>query len=237
MRVIPAIDLREGRCVQLIGGAYDREAIRLDDPVDVARRWSESGFGVLHIVDLDAATGRGSNRNLVRRILESVECETQVGGGVRESEDVDDLLSSGADRVIVGTRALEDPDWISATASGNADRVIVAVDIRERVVVTHGWSGSLDRSYREVVADLGKLPLAGLLVTAVHREGLMSGTDLPLMKEVIEKSALPVQASGGITTIEDLRALKAVGVADVIIGMALYTGALDQRAVIEEFNQ
>jgi phosphoribosylformimino-5-aminoimidazole carboxamide ribotide isomerase len=237
MRVIPAVDLREGRCVQLIGGSYDHEAIRLDDPVGVAERWSKAGFGVIHVIDLDAATGHGSNRDVVREILETVNCNTQVGGGVRTSDDIDDLLTAGADRIIVGTRALEDPAWLALAASEKPDRLIVAVDIKERGVVTHGWSGTHSRNYRDVVAELGSLPLAGLLVTAVHREGLMRGTDLELMRDVVETSKLPVQASGGIATIEDLRALRGIGVADVIVGMALYTGMLDQRAVIEEFNQ
>jgi phosphoribosylformimino-5-aminoimidazole carboxamide ribotide isomerase len=237
MRVIPAVDLRDGQCVQLIGGSYDREAIRLDDPVGVADRWSKAGFGVIHVIDLDAATGRGSNRDLVRQILGTVDCDTQVGGGVRTSDDIDDLLAAGADRVIVGTRALEDPAWLALAAEENPQRLIVAVDIKDRGVVTHGWSGTLSRGYREVVAELGGLAMGGLLVTAVHREGLMSGTDLELMRDVVETSTLPVQASGGIATIEDLRALKEIGVADVIVGMALYTGALDQRAVIEEFMQ
>src|SRR5213083_1260329 len=105
MMVIPAVDLREGHCVQLVGGSYDREAIRLDDPVDVAARWERAGFPLLHIVDLDAATGRGSNRDTIRRILQSTECETQVGGGVRTNRDVDHILGAGADRVIIGTRA------------------------------------------------------------------------------------------------------------------------------------
>src|SRR5438067_1819080 len=108
MILVPAIDLREGHCVQLIGGSYDREAIRLDDPVDVAARWERVGFRTLHVVDLDAATGHGSNRDVILKILESRKCETQVGGGIRSTEDVDELLEAGADRVIIGTRAIDD---------------------------------------------------------------------------------------------------------------------------------
>ena len=237
MKIIPAVDLRDGRCVQLVGGSYEREAIRFDDPVDVASRWQRSGFPSLHVVDLDAATGRGSNRDVIRRILESSDCETQVGGGVRTTKDVDELLEAGADRVITGTRGLEDPDWLAGVADANPGRVVVAVDIRDRGIVTRGWTGTHERDFRDVVPELGALPLAGLLVTAVHREGLMEGTDLPLMREVLNHSTLPVQAAGGIGTIDDLRALKALGVSAVILGMALYTGALDPGAIIEEFAQ
>jgi phosphoribosylformimino-5-aminoimidazole carboxamide ribotide isomerase len=237
MMVIPAVDLREGRCVQLVGGSYDREAIRFDDPVDVAGRWQRSGFPALHVVDLDAATGRGSNRDVIRRILESSECETQVGGGIRTTEDVDELLGAGANRVITGTRGLEDPAWLASVADANPGRVVVAVDIRDRRVVTRGWTGAHERDFRDVVPELGSLPLAGLLVTAVHREGMMEGTDLPLMREVMDHSTLPIQAAGGVGTIDDLRALKELGISAVIVGMALYTGALDPGAIIEEFAQ
>ncbi|HEY3257310.1 MAG TPA: 1-(5-phosphoribosyl)-5-[(5-phosphoribosylamino)methylideneamino] imidazole-4-carboxamide isomerase [Gemmatimonadaceae bacterium] len=237
MIVIPAIDLREGHSVQLVGGSYDREAIRFDDPVEVAARWQRARFPRLHIVDLDAATGHGSNRDVIRRILGSTECETQVGGGVRTTEDVDELLRAGADRVITGTRGLEDRAWLIDVAESNPGRVIVAIDIRERRIVIRGWTKVIEHDFQEVVSELTALPLGGLFVTAVHREGMMQGTDLPLMREVLAHSTLPVLAAGGVGTIDDLRALKELGVAAVVVGMALYTGALDAGAVIEEFAQ
>jgi len=237
MIVIPAVDLREGHCVQLVGGSYDREAIRFDDPVEVAVRWQRSGFPALHVVDLDAATGRGSNRDLIRRILEQSESHVQVGGGVRKTSDVEELLAAGADRVITGTRGLEDAEWLASVADANPGRVVVAVDIRDRGIVTRGWTGAFERDFRDVLPDLSMLPLGGLLVTAVHREGMMEGTDLPLMREVLAHSALPIQAAGGIGTIDDLRALEELGVSAAILGMALYTGALDPGAIIEEFPQ
>ena len=237
MIVIPAVDLREGHCVQLVGGSYDREAIRLDDPVDVAARWEREGFRTLHIVDLDAATGRGSNREVIRKILESTQCETQIGGGVRTTEDVDELLEAGADRVIIGTRAIDDAAWLMEVAQSNPGRVIVAVDIKDEKIVTRGWTVTSERNFRLVVSELSKLPLYALLVTAVHREGMMRGTDLSLMREVLGHSSLPVQASGGIGTMDDLRELKEIGVSAVVLGMGLYTGALDPDLLLEEFAQ
>ena len=237
MIVIPAVDLREGHCVQLVGGSYDREAIRLDDPVDVAARWEREGFRTLHIVDLDAATGRGSNREVIRKILESTQCETQIGGGVRTTEDVDELLEAGADRVIIGTRAIDDAAWLMEVAQSNPGRVIVAVDIKDEKIVTRGWTVTSERNFRLVVSELSKLPLYALLVTAVHREGMMRGTDLSLMREVLGHSSLPVQASGGIGTMDDLRELKDIGVSAVVLGMGLYTGALDPDLLLEEFAQ
>src|SRR6266550_6024791 len=237
MIVIPAVDLREGHGVQLVGGSYGREAIRLDDPVEVAARWERAGFRTLHIVDLDAATGRGSNRDVIRKILESTKCETQVGGGVRTTENVDELLEAGADRVIIGTRAIEDTAWLMDVAQSNPGRVIVAADIKDGKIVTQGWTATSERDFRLVVSELSKLPLYALLVTAVHREGMMQGADLSLMREVLGHSSLPVQASGGIGTIDDLRALKNLGVAAVVLGMALYTGALDSALLLGEFAQ
>jgi phosphoribosylformimino-5-aminoimidazole carboxamide ribotide isomerase len=237
MIVIPAIDLREGYCVQLVGGSYDREAIRFDDPVAIAARWEGARFPTLHIVDLDAATGRGSNRDVVRRILESTGCETQVGGGVRTTEDVDELLRAGADRVITGTRGIEDRAWLIDVAESNPGRVMVAVDIRERAIVIRGWTKVIENDFHEVISELTALPLGGLFVTAVHREGKMQGTDIALMQEVLACSSLPVQTSGGIGTIEDLRALRDLGVSAVVVGMGLYTGALDPDTLIEEFAQ
>jgi phosphoribosylformimino-5-aminoimidazole carboxamide ribotide isomerase len=237
MIVIPAVDLREGHCVQLIGGSYDREAIRLDDPVDVAARWERAGFRTLHIVDLDAATGHGSNRDVIRKILESTKCETQVGGGVRTTEDVDEILEAGADRVIIGTRAIDDVAWLMEVARSNPGRVIVALDINDEKIVTRGWTATSERDFRLVVTELSKLALCAILVTAVHREGMMQGTDLSLMREVLGHSSLPVQASGGIGTMDDLRELKEIGVSAVVLGMGLYTGALDPGLLLKEFAQ
>jgi phosphoribosylformimino-5-aminoimidazole carboxamide ribotide isomerase len=237
MIVIPAVDLREGHCVQLIGGSYEREAIRLDDPVDVARRWETAGFRTLHIVDLDAATGHGSNRDVILKILESTKCETQVGGGIRTTEDVDELLEGGANRVVVGTRAIDDVAWLMEVAQSKPGRVIVAADIKDEKIVTRGWTATSERDFRLVISGLSKLPLHALLVTAAHREGLMQGADLPLMREVLGHSSLPVQASGGIGSMDNLRALKDLGVAAVVLGMGLYTGALDPDLLLEEFAQ
>jgi phosphoribosylformimino-5-aminoimidazole carboxamide ribotide isomerase len=237
MLAIPAIDLREGHVVQLVGGEYDREEVRLDDPVRIARQWALAGFTRLHLVDLDAATGRGANGDLITQVLAEDAAACQVGGGVRTEADVRSLLDAGAAAVVLGTRAIEDPDWLERMATANPGRCLLAADVRDRKVVTRGWSRTLARDVLSVVDDVASLPLAGLLVTAVHREGLMQGTDLPLMEDVVDASPFPVFASGGIGTLSDLRALEDRGVAAAVIGMALYTGAIDPRLVAEEFAQ
>ena len=237
MIAIPAVDLRDGACVQLVGGSFAEEKVRLENPVDVARSWEHYGFRRLHVVDLDAATGRGSNIAIVRSLLFDGGIPIQVGGGVRSDELVEELLEAGAASVILGTRAIEEPEWLAEIAFRYPGQIIVACDVRERRVTTRGWAHTLPVDILDVVHELNPLPLAGLLVTAVHLEGQMQGTDLPLMEDVAESSHFPVYASGGVTTMQDLRALEHRGLAGVVIGMALYTGALDPVVVAGEFGE
>lgn len=237
MIVVPAVDLRDGACVQLVGGEYAEEKVRLEDPVAVAREWERYGFRRLHVVDLDAATGRGSNDRVIRDILATSGLEVQVGGGIRDADRIERLLDDGAVRVVLGTRALEHPDWLAEMTEQFPGQLVVAADVRERQVVTRGWSKRLGRNVLDVIEELNELPLAGILVTAVHREGQLQGTDLFLMEDVVEASATPVTASGGISTMHDLRELEERGIAGAVVGMALYTGALDPRVVAEEFAE
>jgi phosphoribosylformimino-5-aminoimidazole carboxamide ribotide isomerase len=237
MLAIPAIDLRQGAVVQLVGGDYAKEEVRIEDPREVLRTWTMAGFQRLHVVDLDAATARGSNLAIVRDLLDESLLPVQAGGGVRTTEQVDDLLAAGAGWVVVGTRAIEEPGWLEEIAGANPGAIIVAADVRERRLVTHGWARAFPRDILDFVAELSGFPLGGLLVTAVHHEGRMQGTDLPLMEDVVEACAWPVLASGGIATMADLRALEDRGLAGAVLGMALYTGALDPQVVAEEFIQ
>jgi phosphoribosylformimino-5-aminoimidazole carboxamide ribotide isomerase len=237
MIAIPAVDLRDGACVQLVGGSYADERIRLDDPAAVACRWEQLGFRRLHVVDLDAATGRGENEGVVERILSRSGAAVQVGGGIRFASQVQRLLCKGARYVVVGTRAVENPAWLHDLAFHHPGSVIVAADVRERNVVTHGWDHVLPTDILALVDQLAALPLAGVLVTAVHVEGRMAGPDLDLVDDIVKRTRHPLIASGGVGTLDDLRALERRNVAGAVIGMALYTGALDARAVAEEFAE
>jgi phosphoribosylformimino-5-aminoimidazole carboxamide ribotide isomerase len=236
MLAIPAIDLREGSVVQLLGGDFDKEKVRLGDPRDVARRWAGYGFRRLHVADLDAAAGRGNNRATVRDLLADASTRVQVGGGIRTTEEVESLLFDGAERVVVGTRAIDEPEWLRSIADANPGAIVLAADVRERRIVTHAWTRVLPRNILDLIDELSGVPLGGLFVTAVHREGQLAGTDLPLMEDVAEASEWPVLASGGISSLNDLRALEARGLAGAVVGMALYTGILDPRVLVEEFS-
>jgi phosphoribosylformimino-5-aminoimidazole carboxamide ribotide isomerase len=237
MLAIPAIDLRDGCVVQLVGGDFDKEKIRIGDPRDVARRWAGYGFQRLHVVDLDAAMGRGTNRPVVRDLLADATTPVQVGGGIRTTSDVESLFSDGANRVVIGTRGIDEPDWLRDIADAFPGAIVLAADVRDRRIVTHGWTRELPRNILDLIEDLAGIPLGGLLVTAVHREGQLAGTDLPLMEDVAEASEWPVIASGGIASMQDLRALEDRGLAGAVVGMALYTGILDPRVLAEEFAE
>ena len=235
MRVFPAIDLRGGACVQLVGGSPDAEKIRLPDPVEVAKRFKTAGFQVLHLVDLDAALGTGSNAPAIQKVLEGSGLQAEVGGGVRDADAIQRLLDLGASRVIVGTRALEDPRWLEEMAFKFPGKLILAADTRGRQVVTRGWTRTLTQDVAALVAGVDPLPLAAILVTAVHVEGLEGGTDQALMSELVEATRHPLHASGGIASMEELRQLSTAGVAAAVLGMALYTGKIDARAAAKEF--
>ena len=236
MQVIPAIDLREGACVQLVGGSYADERVRVANPLAVAENWSRLGFGRIHLIDLDAATGRGSNRETVRTILDGRGAkQVQCGGGVRNLATITELFAAGASEVVLGTRAIEDHPWLDDIVLRYPNRIIVAADTRGRQLVTRGWSETDGRNVIDFIEKLSSLPLAAVLVTAVDREGRLEGPDVALMREIALRSKAPLQASGGVRNVDDLRALAEVGVSATIIGMALYTGMLDPQTIIEEF--
>ncbi len=237
MIAIPALDLRGGACVQLAAGSYDEEVIRIPDPVGVAIAWRQYGFRHLHIVDLDGVAGRGNNTTEIQAILDATDVEVQVGGGIRSRELIQRTLDDGAQRVIIGTRALEDPDWLAEMSGLFPGSIVVAADVRDRKLLSHGWTRTQPKLVLDLVEDLNGLPLAGVLVTAVHREEAMRGTDLPLMEDVADAAEFPVFASGGLGTINDLRALADRGVAAAIVGMALYSGAMNPWIVADEFAE
>lgn len=236
MIAVPAVDLRGGRCVQLVGGRPEEEKVSLADPVEIARGWWENGFRQLHVVDLDAALGSGHNRELVAELCTVTDAVVQVGGGLRDDDAVARVLESGARRAIVGTRAVEDPEWLARMAGEHPGRLVVAADVREGVVLRRGWTEGSGQEVEAFVDGLADLPLAGILCTDVGREGRMEGIDLEAMAAVIDATDHPVQVSGGVTSMEDLRSLDAARAAGAVLGMALYTGALDPETVAREYG-
>ncbi len=236
MIAVPAVDLKDGRCVQLVGGRPEEARVTLPDPVGVAQDWRERGFRVLHVVDLDAALGRGGNLDLVARLVREAPGEVQVGGGVRDGERARTLLELGVDRVIVGTRAVDDRDWLVRLAESHPDRIVVAADIRDGRILRKGWTESTELEIASFLEDMREVPLAGILCTDVGREGQVRGIDRNGVEAVLAAARHPVWISGGVTTIEELRFLRDAGAMGAVLGMALYTGALDADSVAEEFG-
>lgn len=236
MIAIPALELRDGACVQLAANSYDREVIRIPDVVGVELAWRQYGFRHLHVIDLDAMTGRGTNSELIQTILSRTESETQVGGGVKTRDGIEQLLSDGAERVVIGSRGLEDPDWLAEMSALFPGSIIIAADVRDRMVLAQGWARVRPMLVLDLVDELNHLPLAGLIVTVSNYED-MTGSHLALMEDVAEAADFPVLAAGPFAGINDLRAISDRGVAGAIIGMALYSGAMDPRIVAEEFAE
>lgn len=236
MIVYPAIDLRGGRAVQLVGGVPDTERVSLPDPVATAKHWVETGFRALHIVDLDAALGDGSNFEIILELIESAGVPIQVGGGIRGDEIADRLLEAGANRIITGTRAIEDFEWVSALAERWPGRVVIACDIRDGQVLTRGWTESTGLEASTFLARYDELPLAALLVTDVTREGQLEGVDTERFRALVQSTRHPLQAAGGIRDLDDIRALERAGVTGAVAGMSLYTGTLDPEAAARNFT-
>ena len=237
MIAIPAVDLMGGRVVQLVGGSPAHEQVSLPEPLAVAGQWIADGFAALHVIDLDAALGTGDNRAVVAELLRDSDVPVQVGGGIRDDDAVDALLEAGAARVIVGTRAIEDGDWLRRMALEHPGQIVLAADVREGHIVTHGWTQNTQLDATRMLRSLDELPLAAVLVTDVTSEGRMQGADVVLFETLVGACAHPLYASGGISGDPDLTALAGVGVTAAILGMALYTGALDAPTTARSYRE
>jgi phosphoribosylformimino-5-aminoimidazole carboxamide ribotide isomerase len=235
----PAIDLRGGRCVRLYQGDYGSETVYADDPVALARAFAAAGAPWLHVVDLDAArTGRTVNRAAVAAIAAAVDVPVQAGGGVRDDAAADALLASGVRRVVVGTAALDDPGWVRRLAARHPGRVAVGLDARGRDVAVRGWVEGSGEDLIDVARGFDDAGVAALVVTEIGRDGTLEGPDLGQLAAVLDATGLAVVASGGVGTLDDLRALAALDVggrrlAGAIVGRALYEGAFPVSEAVE----
>jgi phosphoribosylformimino-5-aminoimidazole carboxamide ribotide isomerase len=231
MDLLPAIDLRDGRCVRLYQGDYARETVYGNDPVAQAQAFAAEGARWIHVVDLDAArTGKPRNHDLVAAIAAAVDVAVQSGGGVRDDATADALLSRGVRRVVVGTAALERPDWVRCLAARHPGRVAVGLDARGRDVAVHGWVEGSGHDLVDVARRFEDAGVAALVVTEIGRDGTLAGPALDQLAAVLEATVIDVVASGGVGTLADLRVLSALEVdgrrlAGAIVGRALYEGA------------
>ena len=237
MIVYPAIDLRGGRCVRLLEGAFERETVYGDDPVAVARGFEAAGAGWLHVVDLDGArAGRPVQADLVAAICAAVRIPVQVGGGLRDAAAVDAALAAGATRAVLGTVAVQDPERAATICRARPGRVALGLDARDGRLRVAGWTEGAETTATAAAALAAELGAAAVIYTDIGRDGTERGPDLEGTRAVARAAGVPVIASGGIGALEHVRAVAALGVAGVIIGRALYTGAVglaDALAVAE----
>jgi phosphoribosylformimino-5-aminoimidazole carboxamide ribotide isomerase len=227
MEIWPAIDIRGGQCVRLREGDFRRETVFADDPVLVARRWQAEGAPRLHVVDLDGARqGRPVNRDVVQRIVAETGLPVELGGGVRDVADLAAYLAAGVARVVLGTRAFEDPDWLAEMARENPGRVVLGLDARNGRLSGRGWLENTGLDVIEYVTRLPRLPLAAIVYTDIARDGVMKGPNVEATRRLAEATAIPVVASGGVARLADVIALSELPIAGMIIGRALYEGAV-----------
>ena len=237
MILYPAIDIRGGKAVRLLQGDYARETTYDADPVDAARRWADEGAQFLHVVDLDGAkAGKPRNLEAVERIAAAVACPIQVGGGLRDGESVTMLLDAGAQRVVIGTAALRDPEFLEAMLTAHGEDVVVSVDSRNGKVALQGWTEAGEEGVVDAVAALGKRGVARFLCTAIEVDGTMEGPALGDLTRIAAATEAQVIASGGVGDLSDLEAiadLAAPNVEGAIVGRALY----EQRFTVAEAIQ
>ncbi len=223
MQVIPAIDIRAGRCVRLRQGDFQQETVFGDDPAAMAARWESEGAGRIHLVDLDGAkTGQPVNVESVRQIVRQVRVPCQLGGGVRDQATIAAWLEAGLDQVVIGTQALRDPDWFSRMAAAYPDRLLLGLDARDGRVATEGWLELSGVAALTLARQFDGLPIAGIIYTDIARDGTLEGPNLDAIAALAHAVRTPVIASGGVGELSDLERLAGLPIVGCIVGRALY---------------
>lgn len=236
MLIIPAIDLKEGKCVRLIQGDYNKETVYSNNPVEIAKKWESKGAEFMHLVDLDgAAKGEPVNITVIEDIIKNIRnINVQVGGGIRANDTVDRLLEIGVKRVIIGTKAVKSPKWIEKLCNMFPGKIAVAVDTKNGNVATEGWLQTEKKSAINFVKELLKYKLCSLIVTDIKKDGMLEGPNLSLMENFKKEiKGIPLIASGGVSSITDIEALNKLDIDGVIIGKALYDGKIKLEEAIK----
>ena len=233
MLILPAIDLRNGKCVNLVQGCAGEETIFSDQPVEMAMQWQQGGAQYLHLVDLDGAFGEVSdNLHIVREVVETLQVPAQLGGGIRTMDRLDVVLELGVTRAILGTAALKNPPLVEAACKKYGARIAVGIDAKDGMVATEGWLDVSEKSALAFAQEMEDCGVQTIIYTDIKSDGMLQGPNLETTEVIADAVSVDVIASGGITSIRDVQALKAIGVHGAIVGRALYTGALDLQDAI-----
>jgi len=241
MIVIPAIDIKNGKCVRLLQGRMDAETVFSDDPAAMGRRWEGEGAELIHVVDLDGAVGkRPVNLDTIRLIIDRVHVPIQVGGGIRDIETVRMYMQQGVSRVVIGTEAIKNPDLVKTACREFPDRIVVGIDAMGGKVAIEGWTKTTEVTAVELAKQFEGCGVAAINFTDIERDGMRTGPNLMETEKLALSISIPVVASGGVSSMEDIKnlaPLESAGVVGVITGRALYDGSLELKAAIEIFNK
>ena len=233
MKIWPAIDLRGGNCVRLKQGDYNQETVFGDNPGAMALQWCKQGAECMHLVDLDGARdGLWINQDSVRSIIEAIDVPCQLGGGVREEATIELLLGLGVSRLIVGTKALKEPSWFSSMVEKFPHKLALGIDARDGMVATDGWLETSETTAISLAQQFENQPVAAIIYTDISRDGMMQGANVTGMAEMKQATSIPVIASGGVTTLDDVKQLREAGLDGAIIGRSLYDGVIDLAEAI-----
>jgi phosphoribosylformimino-5-aminoimidazole carboxamide ribotide isomerase len=237
MEIIPALDLRQGKCVRLYQGDYAKETVFSHEPVAIALRWQAQGAKRLHLIDLDgAAEGRLCNEPTIKEILKAVTLQVQIGGGIRQLETIYKLLSLGASRVILGTAAIEDRELVTEACRRFGESIVIAIDAEDGYVKSHGWRQGSTITAEELINRMADLGARRFIYTDISRDGTLTEPNFDAIANLVSETSLPIIASGGISNIAQLKRLAQTGVEGAIVGRALYTGDIDLEEASREIR-
>ena len=235
MQILPAIDLRGGKCVRLRQGDYNQETVFGERPAEMAKHWVEQGGTFLHLVDLDGAKdGAPSNLEAIREIVRTVEVPCELGGGIRNEETIRMLLGLGLERLVIGTLALREPDWFRAMCEKFPGRLVLGIDAKNGFVATDGWLEVSQQQAITLAQQFETLPLAAIVYTDIATDGMMKGPNVSAMREMKQAVNVPIVASGGVTTVADIVQLRDAGLDACIVGRALYEGTIQLPEALQK---
>lgn len=234
MRIYPAIDIKDGKCVRLLQGRFSDVTVYGDDPVEMAKRWEAEGGEFIHVVDLDGALkGHGVNAEIIKNICKSVSVPVQTGGGIRTIEDIEAKLACGIRRVIIGTKAVSSPEFIKEAVEKYGDKIVIGIDAKDGYVAVEGWEKCSEFTAVEFAKQMAALGVKTIVYTDIATDGTLQGPNLAAMEEMAKSVDADIIASGGVGSLEHITSLVPTGVEGVIVGRALYTGNVDLKKAIE----
>lgn len=233
MIIYPAVDIRAGKCVRLTQGEFDKQTIYADNPVDMAVKWEQAGAQYLHVVDLDGArSGKSQNIDVISEIAAKIAIPVQLGGGIRTIATIEDAISRGIKRVILGTSAVKQPELVKQAVNSFGENVVIGIDAKDGMVAIEGWEKTSEFKAVDFAKRMESLGIQTIIYTDISRDGMLSGPNLKAMEEMVKAVSIDIIASGGVGKIEDISNLKCVGVSGAIVGRALYTQDVDLKEAI-----